>query len=86
MQMSKEFNEEWPRRINVMKVMSYDTEQIYEQIMQYNRENSDGKLEIGFDDIVEMIYNYANDDFGCEWGHQSGINNLIFQDENGEEY
>ena len=84
--MSKEFNEEWPTRINVIKTMTYETEQIYEQIMQDNRENSDGELEIELDDIIEMIHNYANDDFGCEWGHKSGINNLIFQDENGEEY
>jgi len=84
--MSKEFNEEWPTRINVIKTMTYETESIYNQILQDNRESSDGELEIELDDIIEMIHNYAKDDFSCGFGHQGYINDLIFIDENGEEY
>ena len=84
--MSKEFNEEWPTRINVIKTITYETEHIYNQIMQDNRENSDGEREIDLKDIIEMIHHYAEDDFSCGWGHKSDMNDLIFQDENGEEY
>lgn len=83
--MSKEFNDEWPRRVNVTKVISYDTEIIYERILEDNRAK-DGDLEIEFDDIIEMITNYAKDDFSCGWGHEADISDLIIQDENGEEY
>lgn len=84
--MSKEFNEDWPTRINVIKTITYETEHIYEQIMQDNREKSDGELDIDLNDIIEMIHHYAEDDFSCGWGHKSDMNDLIFMDENGEEY
>ena len=50
--MSKEFDEDWPRRINVTKVLTYDTEIIYEQILQDNR-SSNGDLDIELGDIIE---------------------------------
>jgi len=84
--MSKEFNEDWPTRINVIKTITYETEHIYNQILQDNRESSDGELDIDLDDIIEMIHHYAEDDFSCGWGHKADMNDLIFQDENGEEY
>ena len=84
--MSKEFNEDWPTRINVIKTITYETEHIYNQILQDNRESSDGELDIDLDDIIEMIHHYAEDDFSCGWGHKTDMNDLIFQDENGEEY
>ena len=83
--MSKKFDEDWPRRINVTKVLTYDTEIIYEQILEDNRA-SDGDLDIELDDIIEKIYTYAKDDFSCGFGHSAVIRDLIFQDENGEEY
>ena len=76
--MSKEFNEDWPTRINVIKTMTYETESIYNQIMEDNRENRDGELVVELDDIIEMIHNYAKDDFSCGFGHQGYINDLIF--------
>ena len=83
--MSKEFDEDWPRRINVTKVLTYDTETIYEQILEDNRA-SNGDLDIELDDIIEKIYIYVKDDFSCGWGHEANIRDLIIQDENGEEY
>ena len=83
--MSKEFDEDWPRRINVTKVLTYDTEIIYDQILEDNRA-SNGDLDIELDDIIEKIYTYVKDDFSCGWGHEANIRDLIIQDENGEEY
>ena len=83
--MSSEINEEWPTRINVMKVISYDVETIFDQIKEDNRATGE-ELNIELDDIIEMIHNYALDDMSCGWGHQAKLNELIFQDENGEEY
>ncbi len=83
--MTKEFNEEWPTRINVIKTITYETEHIYNQILEDNR-STGNDIEVGLDDIIEMIHHYANDDFSCGWGHKTDINDLIFMDENGEEY
>lgn len=83
--MKNEFNEEWPERINVMKLVTYETESIYEQILEDNRSN--GKdIEVDIDDIIEMIHHYASNDFSCGYGHEANVRDLIFQDENGEEY
>jgi hypothetical protein len=83
--MTKEFNEEWPTRINVIKTITYETEHIYNQILEDNR-STGNDIEVGLDDIIEMIHHYANDDFSCGWGHKADMNDLIFMDENGEEY
>lgn len=83
--MSSEINEEWPQRINVMKVVSYDVETIFEQIKEDNRAIGED-LEIDLDDIIEKIHTYALDEMSCGWGHQADLRDLIFQDENGEEY
>jgi hypothetical protein len=83
--MENEFNEEWPKRINVIKVITYDTEIAYEQLLEDNRAN-DGELNIEFDDILEKITNQAKEDFGCGWGHQADISDLIITDENGDDY
>ncbi len=83
--MAKKFEAGWPKTINAIKVVSYDTERIYKQILEDNR-SSDGELDIDISDIMEKIYNYATDDLSCGWGHKENLKNLIFQDENGEEY
>jgi|APGre2960657373_1045057.scaffolds.fasta_scaffold00637_27 hypothetical protein len=83
--MTKEFDEEWPTRINVIKTITYETEHIYNQILEDNR-STGNDIEVGLDDIIEMIHHYANDDFSCGWGHKADMNDLIFMDENGEEY
>lgn len=77
--MSEEFNEEWPERINVMKVITYDVESIRQQIVGDNGE-------VTLEEVIERIYSYVKDDFSCGWGHEADIKDLILQDENGEEY
>lgn len=84
--MTDEINEEWPKYINVVKTITYEVEHILNQIKEDNRTTGGEELEIGLDDIVEMIHHYANDDFSCGWGHKTDLNDLIFIDENGEEY
>jgi hypothetical protein len=83
--MDNELPEEWPERINVTKVISYDVEKVVEQIREDNRD-SDNELEITLDDVIEMIHEMARDDFSCGWGHRTNVSDLIFQDESGEEY
>lgn len=77
--MSEELNEEWPERINVMKVITYDVESIRQQIVGDNGE-------VTLEEVIERIYSYVKDDFSCGWGHEADIKDLILQDENGEEY
>jgi hypothetical protein len=77
--------EVFPERINVTKVITYDVEGIKQQIISDNRAK-DEEIEVTLEDVIEMIYHYAKDDFGCGWGHESDLKDLIFQDENGEEY
>jgi hypothetical protein len=45
-----------------------------------------GGLIFGLMLLFISYINYANDDFSCGWGHKADMNDLIFQDENGEEY
>jgi hypothetical protein len=77
--------EVFPERINVTKVITYDVEGVRQQIISDNRAK-DEEIEVTLEDVIEMIYHYAKDDFSCGWGHQGYINDLIFTDENGEEY
>jgi hypothetical protein len=83
--MDNELPEEWPERINVIKVVSYDIEKVVDQIREDNRD-SDNELEITLDDVIEMIHEMARDDFSCGWGHRTDVSDLIFQDEAGDEY
>ena len=83
--MSKEFPEDWPRKINVIKVITYDAEIAYENIFEERREAVDD-TPITFEDVIERIIEFAKDDFSCDWGHQADISDLIIQDENGEDY
>jgi hypothetical protein len=83
--MDNEIPEEWPERINVTKVISYDVEKVVEQIREDNRD-SGNELEITLDDVIEMIHEMARDDFSCGWGHRTDVRDLIFQDEAGDEY
>jgi hypothetical protein len=83
--MDNELPEEWPEKVNVIKVVSYDVEKVINQIKEDNRDTGE-ELEITLDDVIEMIHEYAKDDFSCGWGHRTDVSDLIFQDENGEEY
>lgn len=64
-----------PERINVMKVISYDVQQICEDIHAAHEKPFD---EITIEDCLDWIEDWVGEDFG--YG-----NDLIYQDENGEE-
>jgi hypothetical protein len=83
--MENEFNEEWPKRITAHKVITYDTEIAYEQILEERKEDKDD-TPVTFEDVVERILELAKVDFSCGWGHQADITDLIITDENGDDY
>lgn len=64
-----------PERINVMKVVTYDVQQICEDIHAATNVSFD---EITIDDCLCWIDDWVQEDF-------NGDTNLIYQDENGEE-
>jgi hypothetical protein len=70
---------ELPERINVMKVVTYDVERITAELQEQGRTN------VSLPDIMEYIEGWVNEDFGCGFGHENNLGDLIFQDENGED-
>lgn len=65
--------ETMPKRINVMKVVTYDVEAIRRDM------HNDMGIDLDtVDDVMEYIEDWVADDFG-------GLSGLIFQDENGNE-
>lgn len=65
-----------PERINVMKVISYDVRDIVERLT----ENDETLREVKLDEVMQQIRAWVEEDFPAE-----RINDLIIQDENGEE-
>jgi hypothetical protein len=61
-----------PKRINVIKVMTYDVEKIVRDV------HNEGLHLDTVDDVLEFIEEWVEDDFGS-------LSGLIFQDENGAE-
>ena len=61
-----------PKRINVIKVITYDVESI-----RRDAHNAGLPLDT-VDDVLEFIEEWVEEDFGS-------LSGLIFQDENGEE-
>jgi len=77
-----ETTEKLPERINVMKVISYDVQEIVNKIIE-DGSTEDGRVSLW--DIMQQVEAWTESDFGCEHGHESDLSDLIFQDENGEE-
>lgn len=77
--------EKWPERITAIKSVTYDVESIYQNLLSDNRAE-DGELEITFDDVMNMIEIYVLDDLSCGWGHPISLKDIVFKDENDEEY
>ena len=71
-----------PERINVMRVISYDTARVLEDIHAETETPFD---EITLEDILQRIEEWVADDFSCGYGHTASTRDLIFQDENGTE-
>ena len=61
-----------PKRINVIKVITYDIESIVRDV------HNEGLHLDTVDDVLEFIEEWVEDDFGSLTG-------LVFQDENGAE-
>lgn len=72
---------ELPQRINVMKIVSYDVFDVISQI-QADRGND---MEVTLDEVLERVEEWTKDDFSCGLGHEVHHNDLIFQDENGND-
>lgn len=64
-----------PERINAMKVITYDVQNIVESIHDWQEKEID---DITIEDVMEFIEDWVIDDFGDAYG-------VIYQDENGEE-
>ena len=67
-------NSDMPERINVMKVITYDVQDIVERLT----ENDETLREVGLDEVMQQILAWVEEDFPGE-----RINDLIIQDENG---
>ena len=67
-------------KINVMKVVTYDFQKISDDMFE-----ATGLRPINATEAVDWIEDWVIEDFGCGYGHQPNLRDLIFQDENGEE-
>ena len=63
-----------PQRINVIKTVTYDVPAILDDIKKMGM---DFEIQT-VDDVMEFIEDWVAEDFGS-------LDNLVFQDENGEE-
>lgn len=72
---------DYPERITVTKSITYDLTLIANDLEQIN-----GKKPTE-DEIIEIVEEYAKDDFSCGWGHQADLKDLIFINaDTGDEY
>lgn len=67
---------ELPKRINVMRVVSYDVQDIVERLT----ENDETLRTVALEEIMEQVEAWVEEDFPAD-----RIKDLIIQDENGEE-
>jgi hypothetical protein len=70
-----------PERINVMKVISYDVQDIVERLT----ENDETLREVSLEEVMQQVEAWVEEDFSCGHGHTGSIKDLIFQDQNGED-
>ena len=66
-----------PQRINAIKVISYDVQQIAETLMA---ENEIEAQEVTLEMVMEIIEKWVEEDFSHD-----AADSTIYQDENGEE-
>jgi hypothetical protein len=64
-------------RINVMRVFTYDVEEIVRTIHEDNRGDAD--IEVTYDDVMEYVEMLVEDDF-----RSNGTKDLIFTDQDGD--
>lgn len=76
-----EEDEYWPERIIAMRKVTYDV-----QIVKEHFEETAGRPAT-FDEILDIIRDYAYNDFSCSHGHDSpDFSEVIIFDPDGEEY
>lgn len=63
--------------INVMRVFTYDVEEIVRTIHQDNRGDAD--IEVTYDDVMEYVEMLVEDDF-----RSNGTKDLLYTDQNGD--
>lgn len=69
-------------RINVMRVFTYEVDNIVQQLREDNRAGADDELEITLDDILECVQYRAEEDFNSP----VKVRELLFTDEYGNNY
>jgi hypothetical protein len=67
---------ELPKRINVMKVISYDVQDIIERLT----ENDETLRTVTLEEVMTQVEAWVEEDFPAD-----RVKDLIIQDENGEE-
>jgi hypothetical protein len=67
-----------PERINVMRVVSYDVQNIMESIVSMNTDRDFDSITL--EEVMEQVEAWVQDDFPAD-----RIKDLIIQDENGED-
>lgn len=63
-----------PKRVTVIKSITYDVEQIIADL------KAQGKEDATYDDAIEMIEEFVKDDFSCGWGHEADTDGLTYID------
>lgn len=63
-----------PKRVTVIKSITYDVERIISDLKEQGMENPD------FGDAMGMIEEFVKDDFSCGWGHEADPNDMIYID------
>ena len=67
-------SESLPEHVNVIKVVSYNVQQIVNNLIEAGQE--DGTVTL--DDVMDYVEELAREDFSCGWGHEHQ-GDLIFQ-------
>jgi len=75
-QREKQMETKLPERINVMKVISYDVQDIVERLT----ENDETLRTVTLEEVMQQVEAWVEEDFPAD-----RIKDLIIQDENGEE-
>jgi len=74
-----EAEETLPSVIQVVKIIRYDVERVL-SAMQINGEFPNPTI----DDVLNIVANWASEDFGCQWGHPTDPSKLMYLDDLGE--
>ena len=67
-----------PKRINVIRTVSYDVAEIVDSIKELN---NDPSLEVRFDEVIELVNTWAGEDLTSPISRHD----IVFMDENSEE-